>query len=317
MTELHDIIKRSRRLAKTSRARYLRDIDQWITFAGEDPINWTRPRAQDFYDHLLDIRKLRPQSANRVLASLQYASKWRAHYQNRPELDFAFVEKAIARDFNEKHALDRNAITLLLAPLNGATPTDLRDFAIFVVLLETGMRRMSLISMSVDRTLIDAEQLVETKLLYPMTWVKMKGGGDKDVAIPLSDTAIAAIKPWRAWLAAHGITKGPMFRGLDSRMGPRGPIATAATTALHLNAINRMVDRRAAAAGIGHVYPHQFRHTFITWRAAAGLQPYEIASITGHAIAGLGALGDYIDRAVVAQKVRNSTPEWLRELVIK
>lgn len=317
MSELHEIIKRSRGLAPLTKRHYLGDIDQWIEFAGENPIGWTRARAQEFYDYLLDVRKLRPQSANRVIASLQFASKWYAHFQNRPEADFAYVQRAKAHKFDEKRALRQDEATKLLLSIKHAEaqPADLRDFAIIVTLLETGMRKMSLVSMSIERTLIDAERLAATRTAYPLAWVRVKGAGNEDVSVPLSDTAIAALTPWRVWLAMRGITKGPLFRGLGDKMGPRGPITTAAKTKLTLNAINKLLDRRAAAAGIGHIYPHQFRHTFVTWRMMDGLLPHEVAAFTGHAVRNMGAMEGYIDNTMIALKVRNSTPGWLRELV--
>lgn len=317
MSELHEIIRKARSIAPTTREHYLSSIDQWIRFAGDDAGNWTRIKAQEFYDHLIDVQKLRPQSANVVLAALQFASKWRAHYANKPELDFAFVQKTKGYDYDEKRALEREEIEPLLRPLLGSTePAAMRDLAILVVLLETGMRKMSLVSMSLDRTLIDPERLKATRTKYPMTWVRMKGHGTQDVAVPLSDVTCAAINAWINWLATRGLTKGPLFRGLDEKMGPRGPITTAARTPLHEDAINKMLNRRAASAGIGHIYPHQFRHTFVTWRLAAGLAPHEVAAITGHVVRGMGEMQGYMDKTVIAQKVRNSTPEWLRALVL-
>lgn len=40
---------------------------------------------------------------------------------------------------------------------------------------------------------------------------------------------------------------------------------------LQYEALKMMLDRRAKAAGVGHVHPHQFRHTFAhTWLQAGG-----------------------------------------------
>jgi integrase len=317
MSELHDVIKKSRNLAPSSRKRYLRDIDQWIAFAGEAPSGWTRERAQAFYDHLLDERELRPQSANRLMASVAYASKWRAHYQNKPELDFAYVQKAKGRKARPKHALQQETVTKLVQSLARAAVSDplaLRDHAMVIVMLETGMRKMSICSMTVERTHLD---IALSKGNYPHAWVRMKGTGLDDVAVPLSDTAIAALRPWLAWLSGRSRGSGPVFCGVQRQIGPFGAAYAIERTPFYPDHVNRVLNKRTAEAKIGHIHPHQFRHTFVTWRADAGLAPHEIAAMTGHTLPGLGAMGGYIDMKAIAEKVRNSTPQWLRELVIK
>lgn len=318
-SELHDVVRRARDLAPSSRARYLRDLDQWIEFAGVDPSGWTPLRAQAFYDQLLDEKELRPQSANRLMASVRYASKWWAHRKGTNALDFAFVHKANATDKIKKRALTQEQTERLLLTLKAeareGNPNAMRDFAIIVTLLETGMRKMSLRSMTIERTIVDASHVATTGSRYPLTWVKLKGGGNEDFSVPLSDTAILAMTLWLGWLGHRGLTHGPLFRALDKRIGPQGAYLAASKTALSETAINRLLDQRAIAAGIGHIYPHQFRHTFVTWRADAKLSPHEIAAMTGHTLSGLGAMAGYIDMNAIAERIRNSTPDWLRELV--
>jgi integrase len=46
-------------------------------------------------------------------------------------------------------------------------------------------------------------------------------------------------------------------------LGPKGPLTTSGIT--------RMIRRRSAEAGIGHVNPHRFRHTFAhLWKVQGG-----------------------------------------------
>lgn len=317
MSILHDIVRSGRDIAKTTRERYLRDLNVWIEFAGTDPIAWTRQRAQDFYDHLIDVRKLKPQSANRLMTSVQYASRWWAYRQSKPELDFALVQKAPGQDFLDKHAIAEDDARALIRVCQQPDPASMRDLAIIVVGLETGMRRMSLISMTIEQTFF----VPHAEFSYPVALVAMKGSNNDRIPVPLSDTAIHSMLGWIAWLRARGITRGPMFRGIDHQMRPAGTngtglVAVASKNQLSEPAIGKMLVRRSAEAKIGHVHPHMFRHTFVTWRANAGLAPHEIAAVTAHTISGLGALAGYIDMRAIAEKIRNSTPQWLRELVM-
>jgi integrase len=313
-TVLHRIISESPELAKSTRGRYLRDVNAWIAFAGTNPKAWTRYRAQEFYGGMLE-RGMRPQSANRVMASLRYASSWWAKKENDPNLDFAVVQKAGPSGKQRRHALEPEEAQALLATCAGDHPMDLRDRALIVVGLETGMRRMSLASMML-------EGIKPCRDGYPVVTVPIKGRGTDLFVVPLSDTAIEALAPWRAWLRTQKISSGPVFRSLMRKTVTtghrRGFNTHIVGESLTTGAIYQIVTRRARQAGLTHVHPHIFRHTFITWRMQDNFEPYEVASITGHKIAsipGLGGLGSYIDGARIANKTRQSTPPWLAKLI--
>lgn len=303
-SKLHEIVQNANDLAPTTRERYLRDLNQWIDFAGADPAGWTRRRASAFYATLLG-RGMKPQSANRLMASVAYASRWWAHYEHDPNLDFAGVQAARAKDKKPQHALDEETARRLLATCD-ASIAGVRDFALLVVGLETGMRRMSLAGMTIEDTLLGPTP----RRAYPAAFVPLKG---KDPAwIPLSDTAVAALRPWLQVLAEHGAHAGPVFRPLAWRGGRRA----IATCALSKSALWKILDDRAQAAGLRHINPHLLRHTFVTWRVALRLQPHEIAAITHHDLGkALGALGGYMDLDEIGGRVRNATPPWLAELV--
>lgn len=308
---LHGIVENAPDLAPSTRNKYLRDLNAWLVFAGDNPHNWTRATAQRFYQSMLD-RGVAPRSANRVMWAVNYASKWWAHQESRPELDFGVVRRAKDREAPKKHqTLTPDTAHKLLMACVGPTPLDVRDFTICVVELETGMRRMSLASMTWSDTRLDQT---------PATSVLSKGHGDERMLVPLSDTAATALRFWRdrhAGLSGSKSTKnGPVFCGITKRISKTGKFTwTLSKQPLSATAIQKRVAVRGVAAGIGHIHPHLFRHTFVTWRMEAGLQPYEVASITGHKVAGIGALGGYIDMATVGARVRSTTPPWLAELV--
>ena len=313
MTALHDIVIQSHDLAPLTRTKYLRDLDTWVAFAGKDPHDWTRATAQRFYNSLL--QRMKPQSANRLFASVRYASSWWAKRENNPALDFAVIQQATRqRNRAVRRALEPEEAQRLIATCNGSTPIDLRDRALIVVGLETGMRRMSLGAMQI-------EQLKMAREGYPVALVPIKGSAGELYPVPLSDAAIAAITPWRDWLRSKRITKGPLFRTLPRKVDGRGKLTVdVGPGGLSSSAIYKMIATRADAAGIGHMHPHIFRHTFITWRMQAGLQPYQVATITGHKLAGLpgmGALGGYIDASRIANEARQSTPTWLNRLITR
>lgn len=319
-TILHQVIRTSLKLSKSTRTTYLVDIDQWVKFAGANPRNWTRYRAQEFYNSMLT--RMKPQSANRVMAALAHASSWWAKKENNPALHFAVVQTAKdTKDVDPetglavgRHALNQEDAMLLLATCKDATPIDMRDFALFVVGLETGMRKMSLAS-------ITFENIQRSKDGYPVANVPIKGSGDELYSVPMSDCAIEAIAPWRGWLKTQKVTKGPLFRTLTREIARSGRLMYEPTdTGLSLPAIYKVVTRRAADAGLEHVHPHIFRNTFVTWRIEAGLTPFQIAAVTGHKMAnipGMASMGSYIDAARLGDAARQSTPMWLWDIVRK
>lgn len=326
-TPLHEIVTRSSRLVESTKKNYLADIDRWIAFAGVDTTKWTRYRAQEFYDYLIAVEGVKPQTATRVLAGLRYAASLWAKLEGKPDLDFtSAIEHARTKGKAKRSALtEEQAKKLLLHcrdfPL-GAEST--RDFALFVVALETGMRQMSLESMELDATGIVALGLKDVQTIkrsYPFTYVSLKGRGTERVTIPLSDTAMRALTPWLTWLRTNRVQTGPVWRtyvrGARSFWSPTQRTVRVGD-GFSFSALYKLVVRRAKAAGIGHVHPHIFRHTFITWRLTAGVPPEQIAAITRHRLEDdkLGTLYEYTDKdQQIAELARRTTPEWLRVLV--
>jgi integrase len=301
-TILHQILDRSDFSPRT-KTKYKLIIDRWLDFAGDHPSRWTRERVQAWYDMLV-ASGVKVQSANVYIASLRYVSRWYASHENNPALDFAVVQMKRGRDIEDDgaaRALTQEEIEALLATCAADEPADLRDRTLIVTGLETGMRRMSLEAMTFE-CLGDND--------YPFARVPIKGtGGRGRFDIPLSDLTVFTLDKWMAWLQAHKVKRGPLFLKFAASGKPTHVMSSAA--------IYHMISKRSKVAGIDHVHPHLLRHTFITSRTIAGLSVFQIASITGHEVPGMGAATKYIDTRTMADLARNSTPAWFNELVRK
>lgn len=312
-TILHQILNRAG-FSPVTKSSYARIIDRWVEFAGEDPDGWTPSRAQEFYDQLIE-GGLAVQSANVYMDSLRYVSQWHA---KRGGVDFADVQrqrgtKGQKRTREGGPILDEDEARALLLTCRAKSLVDLRDLAMFVAMLETGMRRKSIQGMQLEGFSTSGTPTVEIPIKGP--------GGQETFACPLSDTALAALNAWRHQLHKNGITTGAVFR----RIIPRGRRGTSFDIGeeLSLTGINEIVDGRAKLAEMRHINPHMFRHTFLSWRTyIAKLSPLEISQLTGHRVSAvieggvrmsLGAMPTYMHRPI--EEIRNSTPEWLRALV--
>lgn len=300
-TILHELVDTSPELRASTKKTYLRDLDQYVAFAGEDPAGWTRTRTSQFYQHLLDA-KMKPQSANRLMASIRYAAQWRAKRENNDSLDFSVIPMASNKASAARETLSEANMRALLDTCHRRSPRDLRDLVLLVASIETGMRRMSLASMAWEGI---------KPLPYPTLAVPLKGRDDV-FPVPISDTLLAAFGPWRKWLATKKVFKGAILRRLDHHLS--GMVVGAGISP---SAIYAIMQERAAQAQVGHIHPHLFRHTFITWRMQAGLTPLQIASITGHRLPGdgSGSLYTYTDKKVLGEIARTSTPPWLAAYV--
>lgn len=304
-TALHEIITKSRRLAASSKKVYLADIDRWIEFAGGQPSDWTRERAEEFYDKLL-TDGLKPQSAKRIIMSLRYPAKRLAEIHFKPELDFTRVEFVRSRRRAFKEALTEEQARAMLEAITSREPRNLRDFATLIVALETGMRVMSLCGMQIEKTGIKERGV-------PVTWVPLKGEGEDLYPIPLSDIALLALEPWLAFLRQRKIKTGAVLRALLNRVTKDQQIGVS----LSARALYDVIQDRAKAAGLTGIHPHLFRHTFVTWRRAAGVSDDLIGAITGHRLSGDSKiLWVYTDhQGAHAEVARSKTPQWLADYV--
>lgn len=305
-TILHQILDDASELADSTRNRYRHDVDQWVAFAGPNPSDWSSARMEQFYKHLLKGEELQVNTANVKLASLRYVSKWfvKRHHGH----SFVDVRTSIwnVDPDRENKVLSQEQIIMLLERCSppDLTPIDMRDRALIIVALETGMRRISLVGLDFDK--------INVSKGYPVATVPIKGRGrNKVFQVPMSDIAMRAIANWQGWL---GRKHGRVFCNIKKTMTRRGVSYTAGSS-ISTTALNKIIARRSKDAGIGHVHPHLFRSTYVTSRLQDGSMPHHIAAITGHQISGLGAMGGYIDMRELADTSRNSTPPWLTELV--
>jgi integrase/recombinase XerC len=133
----------------------------------------------------------------------------------------------------------------------------LRDAAVVTCLWQAGMREGEVASLRVQDVLLGERtgriEIVNAK-------------GNKDRTIPLGHEAAQAL---RAWLSVREASGDGMFQG------KRGE-------ALGVNGIQELVARLSERAGIGHVTPHQLRHTCGHTMVTKGASLPEVAAFLGH-----------------------------------
>jgi len=130
-----------------------------------------------------------------------------------------------------------------------------RNKAIILLLLDTGIRLSELIGLRLED--LDAD----TQRLHILNG-KMK----KQRVVRVGDTALQALQ---RYIEIRGDRTGQLFLSKHGR-------------AIRPNSIRVMLRRLAERAGVPHVNPHKFRHTFATWAIEAEAREIDVQFLLGH-----------------------------------
>ena len=151
---------------------------------------------------------------------------------------------------------DRDAARLMTA---ARTASDPRDRLVVELLSRTGLRVGEACG-------LDADAVV---LLRDGHWLRVPVGKLRnDRFVPLHPQLVDLLEAWCAANLDH-IRRHRLL--LCDRRGP-----------IDRHTVARILNRTAAAAGIGHVHAHQLRHTLATQAINRGMRLEAIAALLGH-----------------------------------
>jgi site-specific recombinase XerD len=140
----------------------------------------------------------------------------------------------------------------LLKTCEGPDFTSRRDTAILRVFIDTGARLSEIANLRMENVDLDDQTLT------------VVGKGSRIRVLPIGAKTVKAID---RYLRVRRSDLAELWIGGKGPMTPSG--------------IAQMIRRRASQAGIGHIHPHQFRHTFAhRWLASEG-QEGDLQEIAG------------------------------------
>lgn len=265
MTTLETAVINSEKLSGRTRELYLAGIREFLEYAGDDTKNWTSDRVEKWRDKLVKGGQ-QPQTVNIKLNGLRYASRRLAEKHKNPAQDFArFAQMLKPGKAKERKPLTVEQAKALVAACEGEKHIDVRDKAICILCLRTGLRRAAVC----DLMLAD---LKATTLRATMK------GGDM-LKLHLDEETLEALHAWIGVLKSAGVKSGAIFRAL-SRPQLDGSVSIKPAN-LSTDGLYRAMKARAKKAGIKHFHPHIFRHTFIALAVAAGIPNAHIRAMTG------------------------------------
>lgn len=135
--------------------------------------------------------------------------------------------------------------------------TALRDRAVILLLVDTGMRSGELAGLKARDLDMKNRRLT------------VFGKGSKERTLPFSPTTGKAI--WHYLQTERG------------EYGPRDPLfVTVDGEALNREALLQLVNRLGERAGVADCHPHRFRHTFAVTFLRNGGNAYELQALLGH-----------------------------------
>src|SRR3954454_6731308 len=152
--------------------------------------------------------------------------------------------------------LDDAAVGRLLGTMTGRGFEDRRDTAIVRLFLDTGMRLSEIAGLQLTDVDLDTDVAL------------VLGKGQRPRACPFGDKTGQAIERYLRERRKHRLASSTHLW-----LGTRG--------ALQDNGINQMLRRRANQAGIPHLHPHMFRHTFAHRWLAQGGQEQDLMRLAG------------------------------------
>jgi len=152
--------------------------------------------------------------------------------------------------------LQEDDLRRLLSTCRGNTFQQRRDLAVLAVLIDTGCRVGELAGLRCDDV-----DLTEQRLT-------VMGKGRRPRVIWVEAQATRILDRYVRVRAGHPAARSEWFW-----VGHKGRLAD--------NGIRQIVERRAEEAGLGHVFPHMFRHTFNHRMQASGAPESAIMALAG------------------------------------
>jgi site-specific recombinase XerD len=283
---IEELIAKTRRFMQAAKAPATRDA---YATDFRDFVNWcnahqlpslpSNPPTVALY--IADAAdRLAPATIGRRLVSINQAHRAAGHFDSPASTRNPLIGatlKGIRRTLGVAQKVKTPLVADGVRSLVTASPANLlglRDRALILIGYAGGFRRSSL-------AMIEVSDIADRADGIGITLQKSKTdqeGVGRVVPIPFgTQAATCPVSALRAWLAAAGITHGPVFRGVDrhGRVSAHG---------LNPDSIARLLRRSAARAGLmtANLAGHSLRSGLVTQCAINRVSPFATMEVTGH-----------------------------------
>lgn len=251
-------VLKQRRLSKHTLTAYASDLQLAESYL-EKPLITARER--ELFRYMASLDHLKATTVRRRLIALQrffdYAER-QGYIKEDPSGNL--VAPGLPRRL-PKYLSDKETQRLFKS-LPQETTEDIRNMAILKLLYFTGMRIGEVQQLNVEHLQMDTRQLL------------VRGKGDKERLIPVSQTLMEVLEQWLEARAQLRFVKSEAFFVSLGRNHRGKRISYGAT--------RHIVKHMLEAAGLGDYSPHKLRHTFATQLLDRGAPLEQISKLLGH-----------------------------------
>jgi site-specific recombinase XerD len=266
-------------IAASTRDCYRRDgrlFAGWCATRNLAPVPAPAATLAAYVAHLVDT-EIRPATISRRLAAIAYMHRIAGEASKVASPAVRAVLRGARRRLGtaatgKKAAIDDAMLVAMLAIITD-TLAGKRDRALLSIGWAAALRRSELVALTVE----DIEQAPGGIRLHVRRSKTDQEGHGQIIGIPDGGTRIQPLAALRAWLAASGITSGPIFRRVLKGNGGIGE-------RLHPGSVADLVKRYASAAGYNApaLAGHSLRSGLITAAASTGATVTAIANVSRH-----------------------------------
>lgn len=254
--------------APKTRETYRRSLRRWCAWLGsigEDVMGADRQTVLTWKEELLATRK--PATANAYLSAVRQLYAWTESRGIKPNIA-AGVKGARRSQNSPKDALTVEQARGILAdtPEEGATLSELRDYALVNLLMRRGLRTVEAARANIG----DIRQVNGQAVLY----LQGKGFSDKSDFIILNSPCL---EPLYAYLEARGCKDkdAPLFAGHGNR-NEGGRLTTRSISRIAKQAM------KSHGADAASLTAHSLRHTAVTFALIGGAPLQEVQAMARH-----------------------------------
>lgn len=273
---------------------YLRDLQKLVDYYDREGIDFrevTLEQLDQFAATLLD-RTISHKTIARVLAGV------RSFYH------FLFMEKEIKQDPTELLAspsrglylpqvLSLDEIDQIEQSIDQSKDEGIRDHAIIETLYSCGLRVSELCNLRFS------------DLFLEEGYIHVKGKGQKDRLIPISESAIDELRRWFV-----------VRQRVNIKPGEEDYVFVSILRGRHLSRITvfHNIKQYAQAAGIGkEISPHTFRHSFATHLLERGANLRGVQAMLGHESISTTEIYLHLDRQHLKEEILTCHPRNIKK----
>jgi site-specific recombinase XerD len=191
------------------------------------------------------LERFKPATASQRYRALAQLFKWLAEEGEIRDNPFNRMKPPTVPE-SPVPVISDDDLRKLLAACDGPSFEQRRDTALIRLLVDCGVRCSEIMNLTAED--IDRERQV----------IYVVGKGRRPRAVAYCKKTAQAVDRYLRQRARHPQASSPFLW-----LGPKGRLTDSG--------LRQMLERRGEQAGIGHVYPHQFRHTMAhRWLAEGG-----------------------------------------------